>query len=264
MDPVKRVILIMIDGLRPDALMMAKAPNLHRAMQAGSSTLKARTVMPSVTLPCHTSLFYGVPPEFHGVTTNTWRPFARPVPGLIETVKRGAGGKTAMFHNWDQLRDLTPPGFLDAAHFINYKSMPGDESNQLTFKTAADWMGKNDFSFAFVYYGAVDVTGHEHGWMSDEYLARIADADRAVGPLLSHPPEDCRIIILADHGGHARTHGTDSADDITIPVITVGPGIPDGSNLAGAVSILDIAPTIVHWLGLTPPPEWDGKPLAVG
>src|SRR4051812_41167274 len=106
MDSVKRVILVMIDGLRPDALQRAKAPNLRSAIKAGASTMKARTVMPSVTLPCHTSLFYGVHPEFHGVTTNTWRPFARPVPGLIETVRRGVGGRTAMFHNWEQLRDL--------------------------------------------------------------------------------------------------------------------------------------------------------------
>jgi hypothetical protein len=40
--------------------------------------------MPSVTLPCHTSMFRGVTPERHGITTNTWTPQVRPVPSIID------------------------------------------------------------------------------------------------------------------------------------------------------------------------------------
>ncbi len=51
---------------------------------------------PSVTLPCHMSIFHSMPPSRHGVTTYT--PPVRPVPRLVEVI-HGAGQRTAFFHN---------------------------------------------------------------------------------------------------------------------------------------------------------------------
>src|SRR6187397_1910036 len=99
------VVLIMLDGARPDALTTARCPALTSLRERGSSTLKARSVMPSVTLPCHTSVFHSVPPTRHGITTNILTPMARPLPGLVE-VARAAGKRTAFFYNWEELRDL--------------------------------------------------------------------------------------------------------------------------------------------------------------
>ena len=56
--------------------------------------------MPSATLPCHTSMFRGVTPERHGITTNTWVPQVRPVPSLVDVLHR-AGKRTAFFYNWE-------------------------------------------------------------------------------------------------------------------------------------------------------------------
>lgn len=74
---MKQVLYMSIDGLRPDALGVAQTPNFSRLMQRGADTLKAQSVMPSVTLPCHTSVFHSVPPERHGTTTNTYAPMVR-------------------------------------------------------------------------------------------------------------------------------------------------------------------------------------------
>ena len=38
-----------------------------------------------------------------------------------------------------------------------------------------------------------------------------------------------------------------------------GPGFRAGHEIQGAVSLLDLAPTLAHLLGLTPAPEWEGK-----
>src|SRR5207249_1759141 len=45
------VVLIVVDGLRPDALKQAKVPTIDGFIKHGSSTMKAQTVMPSLTLP---------------------------------------------------------------------------------------------------------------------------------------------------------------------------------------------------------------------
>ncbi len=53
--------LILIDGLRPDAISPAASPNVLALMERGVSTLRAASVMPSITLPVHTSIFHSVP-----------------------------------------------------------------------------------------------------------------------------------------------------------------------------------------------------------
>ncbi len=259
---MRSAILVVIDGLRPDAIAAADAPTLRRIAAQGTSTMTARTVMPSMSLPCHTSLFYGVPPGRHGITSNMWHPMARPVPSVVDVVHQ-AGRKTAMFYNWEPLRDLAAPGSVDAAHMIREASLPGDASDQRLFAMAAEWMSGNpDFGLAFLYYGATDIVGHKHQWMSPEYLEAVRDADRhiesAVIPAL---PEDCLLVVTADHGGHEWTHGEECDEDMTIPLMLLGPGIPAGGKIEGPVNITDVAPTILKWLEIEKPPEWTGRAL---
>ena len=77
-----KVILISVDGMRPDSLKYV--PLAGKFMEKSSYTLCARTVFPSVTLPCHMSMFHSVGPERHGVTTNIFTPQVRPINGLAE------------------------------------------------------------------------------------------------------------------------------------------------------------------------------------
>ena len=98
-------LFIMLDGLRPDALHQCDCPTLQGLIRRGSSTLQASSVMPSVTLPCHMSIFHSVPPSRHGITDNSWRPMARPVIGLMEAAS-DADKRNAFFYNWEELRDL--------------------------------------------------------------------------------------------------------------------------------------------------------------
>ena len=110
------VTLIMIDGLRPDALQVAATPHIHTLIQRGASTMTAQSVMPTITLPCHTSIFYSIPPARHGITTNTWSPMARPIPGIVEHAK--SNGKTcAFFYSWERLRDLSQPENLISSYY---------------------------------------------------------------------------------------------------------------------------------------------------
>ncbi|MBN2472158.1 MAG: alkaline phosphatase family protein [Anaerolineae bacterium] len=256
----QRVILFLVDGMRPDGLLAAHTPALDRLRVAGAHTLTARTVMPSMTLPCHASLILGVPPARHGITTNVWAPQVRPVPGLFD-VLAGAGLATAFFYNWEELRDLARPGALHAAFMV--KDTSGDSSADTEIaRLAASWLRDRPFDFAFVYLGATDIAGHAWGWMSERYLAAISHADRCIATVLAAVPHDVTVLVTSDHGGHAQTHGTELPEDMTIPLIASGPGIPPGITLNYPVQITDIAPTITRLLGVPAPGEWIGRPLA--
>ena len=66
----RNVVLVSIDGLRPDAIARFAAPTLQRLIGEGSYSLSAHTIMPSTTLPSHTSMLSGEPPDEHGVFWN--------------------------------------------------------------------------------------------------------------------------------------------------------------------------------------------------
>ena len=261
MDSTKNVLLILVDGMRPDGLQQAETPTIDQLIDAGTSTKSARTVAPSVSLPCITSLFLGVPPERHGITTNLWMPPARPVPGLVEQIHQ-AGGRAVSFYNWEELRDLSRPGSLYAAFFLWDVETP--QSDRRLTNLAVEWLRQNPFTFAFVYLGYTDIAGHDHGWMSDQYISAITNADRCIDQLLGVLHEDSLVIVTSDHGGHDRTHGTESPEDMLIPLVMRGPGFSPGSVLPDPVSILDIAPTICGWLGIDPPRQWAGNDLLIG
>ena len=258
--PCTRVVLILVDGMRPDGLEQADTPAMDAIMREGTYTLNAWTTFPTVTLPCHASLFLGVPPERHGVLTNTWVPQVRPVPGLFD-VLHNAGKTAATFYNWEQLRDLSTPGSLAASLMLRHPEAPGHRADWELTQAAQGWLTNNDFDFAFIYLGNTDVVGHDHGWMSEPYKAAIAEADRCIGSLMDVLSSETVTIVLADHGGHQRMHGTDLEDDMRIPILARGPGIKAGHLLGDGTSILDVAPSILYLLDVPVPRAWTGACL---
>ena len=253
------VVFIMLDGVRPDALTTANCPNLASFRQRGASTMQARSVMPSITLPCHTSIFHSVPPTRHGITSNTFIPMARPLPGLVE-VARAAEKRVAFFYNWEQLRDLARPGNIHYSYFRDsaYQRDGDDE----TIAEATRFIQQEKPDFTFIYIGTVDTVGHDYGWMSDEYLRQLEYVDSLLSSFFELLPAEYTAIIHSDHGGHDRNHGTDSPEDMTIPWMAVGPTIKKGYTIQSQISLLDMAPTIAKLLDIQPHREWEGRCVA--
>src|SRR5688572_6554256 len=67
--PARRVVLVSIDGLRADAL--GEMPGLSALRERAQWTDSMLSVVPSVTVPGHLSLFSGRDVTAFGVTTNT-------------------------------------------------------------------------------------------------------------------------------------------------------------------------------------------------
>ncbi len=202
------VILIMIDGTRPDALDQTECPNLKGLIQRGSSTMTATSVMPSITLPCHMSIFHSVPPTRHGITANLYLPMARPLPGLIETL-RSAGKRSAFVYNWEPLRDLARPENISYAY---YREPPLDASyDDAVGAEAVRLLQEEQYDFLFIYFGSIDTAGHAYGWMSPEYLQQIGFQQHAGSFLVGHPvfvEKDAAVeqTERARQGAGARWH----------------------------------------------------------
>jgi predicted AlkP superfamily pyrophosphatase or phosphodiesterase len=251
-----KTILLAIDGMRSIALAEANCSHIKELKQRGSFTMQAQSVMPSITLPCFVSIFHSIPPSRHGTPHNTFIPMARPVPGLVD-VARAQGKKSAFFYNWEPLRDLNSPLSLSFACFKD-NLYEGCDCDHYIAEQALYYMQRENWDFVFIYLGSLDLTGHTYGFFSPEYAQQLEHLDSAVEMILNWLPVETTLMLTSDHGGHARTHGTDSPDDMVIPWFMVGPNIRVGHEVASPISLLDIAPTFARLLEITPHPEWEG------
>jgi arylsulfatase A-like enzyme len=94
----------------------------------------------------------------------------------------------------------------------------------------------------------------------DDMVERIVGALEAVGAL-----EDTYVIYSSDNGFHLGEHrlpaGKDFAyeEDIRVPAIVRGPGVPAGRRIEAMVLNSDFAPTFAEIAGIEPPAFVDGR-----
>ena len=255
---VRRVVIVSIDGLRPDAIFPASMTNLITLMQNGAFSLGAQTVFPSVTLVGHTSMLSGLCPSRHGVLWNEYLPERGYAGGTdLFDLAHGAGLETVMYVGSDKLRQIVEPASLDRFVYIE------DTDSVLMGSLVANF--PQDFGVLFVHLLATDVAGHEAGWLSQHQLSTIRLADEALGMLFAELDarnlrSETLIIVTSDHGGYGGGHGTDVREDMTIPWVAAGPGIQP-KTLTTTVHTMDTAATAAFALGLPIPAEWDGVPV---
>lgn len=257
-----KVILVVIDGCRPDAIAQAATPAIDSLIASGASTMTARTVAPPLTLPAHFSLLTSLNPRDHHVTTNTDRPSLAPrTCSIIETMKK-QGLTTAIAYSWEPLRNLAPPKALDASFYLDTHRTGHTDLDIVDY--AIRMLTRQLPDFFFLYLEGVDQAGHDHGWMSPPYLAAVERADAAVGQLLqalasAGLANDYAIVLQSDHGGQGRQHLEQTDKVMTIPWIAHGAGIRRGHPIQSAVSILDTAPVIARLMGLPLDDSWAGR-----
>lgn len=256
--PARRVVILSIDGLRPDAIALAPMPNLETLMQSSAFSLSAQTVFPSVTLVAHTSMLTGLCPSKHGVDWNHYLPERGYAQGTdLFDIAHAAGLRTYMYVGKEKLRQITEPSSLDHFVFVN------DRDTVLMERLLGEF--PQDFGILFIHFAITDGMGHAYGWLSAEQLSVIRRADEALGLLLGELDArnlrgETLVIITADHGGHDTTHGSSLPEDMTVPWMVAGPGIQP-KILTTLVHTMDTAATAAFALGLPIPAEWDGVPV---
>jgi arylsulfatase A-like enzyme len=263
-DPVvRRVVAVILDGLRPDAIQRFTLDTIHRLMAGGSWTLRGVTVAPSVTTAAVTSLMTGVSPTVHGLTgDHLFIPRAKehltPVPrhlsahgipssgfmGQVPAIFRGVAARVGKRLGLDTLR------------------LAGNCAAEV-LASARETLESQRTGLILLHWADADRAGHDTGWMSPDYAEGCRRLDAALGTLVDIADDsETLFVALADHGGGGRVpndHESDHALDRTIPILLYGAGVVH--RPLGPSRLLDVPPTILSALGVGVPATYEGRIL---
>ena len=110
-----------------------------------------------------------------------------------------------------------------------------------------------------------DHAGHNHKWMSTEYITAIEEADKGIGELINKLKseglyDDTHFMLITDHGGKGYGHGGMSPVEMQVPWAVTGPGIQKGKILAEPSNNNDTAVVILRLFGIKEKPKaWTGE-----
>jgi len=276
---VPKVLLIGIDGVRPDVLAEVPTPHIDALAATGSYTSNARTGMPSVSGPSWSSMLTGVWPEKHGVVDNDFTGKRYDLyPDFLTRIER-MHPELATFAvvDWEPLgaaEDGIPTisDAVDTKHVLDGYEVGWVEGDERSVALAVEHLATADPDALFVYLGNPDEVSHEHESIGPEYRDAIALADAHVGRLVAavrarttYAQEDWLVLVSTDHGRtNAGEHGGDTPEERTIFFLASGPSAVVGTP-PGTVQIVDVAVTALAHLGIAADSAWglDGRVVGI-
>ncbi|MHA1731673.1 MAG: alkaline phosphatase family protein [Promethearchaeota archaeon] len=264
----EKILIIGLDGCRPDALVAADTPNTDRLVERGAYSWNAQTEFHSVSGPAWTSLLTGVHTDKHRVTDNDFGPRDALYRTLFAdaTVWKPSLRAVAYSHWKPIITEIFEIGVLDER---------GSGSDARCARKLARSIASGGGDLFFLQLDDVDAAGHRHSYGPDSagYIAAIEKADGLVGVVLDAvdgrpDDEDWQVFLVSDHGGSGKGHGKPVLDDLTIALVVAGGGTPPGFEIPGredgAPMIVDVVPTAAQFLGMPGQPHWDGSCLVEG
>ncbi|MFT4955362.1 MAG: putative AlkP superfamily pyrophosphatase or phosphodiesterase [Brevundimonas sp.] len=212
------VILVGIDGFRPDYLERGVTPTLG-GLRADGAFAAMRPSFPSVTFPNHYTLVTGVHPDRHGIVNNSM---------VDADLGRFSLGNAAAVTNGDWWNGGEPiwvtaeraglttgtmfwPGSeaeiegVRPTHWTVFdQSMPGDARVDRVLEWL-DLPGDQRPDFATLYFDIVDTAGHRHGPEAPETTEAAASVDASIARLIAGLEarglaDRTTLVIVADHG----------------------------------------------------------------
>ncbi len=245
-------------------------PMLHAMAREGAVTWTARSIVPPLTLPAHTSMLTGLAPEEHGVYWNQWIPAFGPLRAqTVFMLAKASGLSCAVFSGKDKLAHLFPTGSVDHVSFPLTDPQDWSGTNVFSARSVAaqavSYFTQRKPHLMFVHFPDADMAGHFYGWPSPEQFSALAECDAALA-LLRKGVEQAGgtnnvFLLTADHGGAGLNHGVDRPQDMTIPWIVWGSGVRRGYALTNQVTLPDTAATIAWLYGLNLPTNAIGRPV---
>ena len=274
-----RVLLIGIDGVRPDVLADVPTPVMDSLAAGGWYTADTRTTIPSVSGPAWSSILTGVWPAKHGVLDNGFqgRRYAEHADFLTLVERERPGLSTFAALDWLPLAVLDGGGpalsdAIDTRFVVDGYELGWAEADSTIAGRAAEHLAEAAPAAAFVYLGNPDETSHRHGSIGAEYRDAIALSDRHVGWMMealrarpTYEEEDWLVLISTDHGRREDGgHGGDSPEEMTIFILASGEATRHWPAAgSGPTYIVDVPVTALHHLGVSAGSGagFDGTPL---
>jgi len=277
-DPTRKVLLIGIDGVRPDVMAEVATPNLDALRATGAWSMHARTTIPTISGPGWSSMLIGVWPDKHNVFNNNFAKnrYAEYPDFLTRVESVRPELETFVAADWLPLVTEDSEGPLISGAVDSVVVLDGYELGWATADSAVtaatiDMLASGDPDAVFLYLGNPDETSHETHSIGAEYRAAIEEADRRVGQVLAavrarpgYAEEDWLVLVSTDHGRRPDGgHGGRSEAELTTFYIASGPSVTPG-EIEGTPQVVDIAVTALAHLGITIDPSWDLDGHVVG
>jgi len=282
-----RIVLISVDTLRADHLGCYGAASAHTphldALAARGVRFEAALSPVPLTLPAHASLMTGVDPPQHGVRHNSIHRLGTELPTLAEGL-HAAGYATAAFvgalvldarfgldRGFDVYDDRTSGRVSGATGYAERRADAVVDGALAWLASAPDrfflWVHFYDPHAAYT-----PPPGFASAFPGDPYAGEIAFVDAEIGRLLAaiearFGARDLLVVATADHGESLGEHGEPthsySLYEATqrVPLLMAGAGLPAGHEVLDPASLVDIAPTLLAWVGAPPLPAARGRDL---
>jgi Type I phosphodiesterase / nucleotide pyrophosphatase len=289
-----KVLVIGTDGTRwdllRDAMKDGRAPNLARLARQGFVRPSKLEYAPNVLTLSEVgwaSIASGVWPDKHGVDGRKFNmdPKQATKNGYLDfltRVQRGAPRlDTYLASDWANIGLAQNGGPIFGPTDDRFAISVDEERLELwdaadvrVTNAAKSFLRNGDPDASFVYLGLVDEAAHLSGSATPVYPAAITTTDRRIGQVIravrsrpSYPFESWTIIVTTDHGQRPLdepsivSHLSQTPLEITSFLIGTGPGL--GANVKKP-KVVDIAPTVLHQLGLPVRKAWklDGRSLS--
>jgi arylsulfatase A-like enzyme len=294
------VVIVCLDTLRADHVSgygyeRATSPEIDARMIArGTTFVDASTTFPRTNV-AHMSLFTSAYPEAQ--PRRGFLAADSPVRTLAEALRR-SGFETAAFtedalvagsfgfwFGFDRfverefhLRDRGVETFADAARYVHDNRDRRFFLFVHTYKTHDPYVAGEASLARVAGPGAIEPESRRRipdrfRADFDAYDATIVEADALLGGFLdelerSGLAERTLVILLSDHGEAFGEHQVANhglafhQEQMRVPLVFRGPGVPAGETVRTPVSLVDVAPTILDVLGLEPLPHAQGSSLA--
>ena len=291
------LILLTVDTTRADRIgsyghSLARTPNLDRLSRRGLRIDHAISTVP-LTLPSHASILTGTLPAYHGVHDNGFEILSdEGIETLAEVLGDAGYGTNAVIGAFvldrrfgldqgfdeyeDDPRELyhanTFHGARDAASVTDtaLEILAGARRNAPLFLWAHYFDPHAPFEAPEPFGSLVDAPGD-----LGAYDAEVAYMDAQIGRLLAgiesaRGSRERLVVVVGDHGEGLRTphaeesHGMFLYDEaIRVPLILADTAgrVPSGTVAAEAVSLIDVAPSMLAYAGVEAPASMVGRSL---
>jgi arylsulfatase A-like enzyme/Flp pilus assembly protein TadD len=272
------LILITIDTMRPDRLgVYGNRENLTPRMDGLASdgvVFSHAIAQVPLTLPSHTTILTGTYPTWHGVEDLSSPGLGRDVPTLAEILK-GHGYDTAAFVSsfvlnsmWGLNRGFDYYDDWIAAETSDSPHQRLERRAQETIDHSLDWLRGHLSGTFFLWIHLYDPHApydppepFKSHYRAQPYDGEIAYTDSQLGRLVDflkdHKLYSSSVILLtSDHGEGLGEHQEQQHgffvynSTVHVPLILKPVGsIPLVNRVSSVVSLVDIAPTLLHMCG---------------
>jgi hypothetical protein len=254
----RRVVFVLIDGLRLDTSQNAEVMAYLNELRQGAAWANMHSQPPSYSETGYSVLLIGAWPDLSdGPAVNqeydaipTWTQ-----DNLFSAAHR-AGLRTAISgYYW--FEKLVPQQAVDASFYTIGEDHTADRA---VVDAALPWLESGEYQLVLIHLDQVDYAGHHEGGAIDERwnaaARRSDDLVREIAATLDLSQDT--LLVASDHG-HIDQGGHGGQDAVTLlePFVLAGAGVRPGAY--GDVEMVDVAPTLSVLLGANLPASNQGQ-----